>query len=327
MGRRAPAVPVSLGDLEAGGARVVIAQGDVAREDDVRRVLAEIAADMPPLRGVFHLAGVLDDGVLAQQTWARFEKAMAPKVAGAWHLHRLTDALDFFVLFSSMASVFGSPGQGNYAAANGFLDGLAHFRRARGHGRPEHQLGTVGRRGDGDDAHRTGHPPLGRTGHRPDPGRAGSCRARAGARPIGGADRRPAGQLGEGAGAVSAGCAAVAAARSRAAKTVRRGRLSHSTGGVVVAGAGAAAPGAQPSGVRHRSRARTGHPRARTGSVVSARHARRLERARARFADGARAQEPAAAQHRPAATVDAGVRLPDGRRARRLFHREVCSER
>ncbi len=132
MGRRAPAAPASLGELEASGARIVLAQGDVALEDDVRRVLAEIAADMPPLRGIFHLAGVLDDGVLAQQTWPRFEKAMAPKIAGAWHLHRLTDALDFFVLFSSMASVLGAPGQGNYAAANGFLDGLAHFRRGRG---------------------------------------------------------------------------------------------------------------------------------------------------------------------------------------------------
>jgi acyl transferase domain-containing protein/D-arabinose 1-dehydrogenase-like Zn-dependent alcohol dehydrogenase/acyl carrier protein/NADP-dependent 3-hydroxy acid dehydrogenase YdfG len=132
LGRRPPTSSESSGELEAAGARVVFAQGDVAREDDVRRVLGEIAAGMPPLRGVFHLAGVLDDGVLAQQTWQRFEKAMAPKIAGAWHLHRLTDSLDFFVMFSSMASVLGAPGQANYAAANGFLDGLAQFRRARG---------------------------------------------------------------------------------------------------------------------------------------------------------------------------------------------------
>ena len=100
----------------------------------MRRVLAEISAALPPLRGIVHAAGVLDDGVLAQQTLARFDKVCAPKVRGAWHLHRLTAActLDFFVMFSSLASVLGGPGQGNYGAANAFLDALAHQRRARG---------------------------------------------------------------------------------------------------------------------------------------------------------------------------------------------------
>ncbi len=75
---------------------------------------------MPPLRGVIHSAGALADGILLQQDWERFSEAMRAKVAGAWNLHTLTMAqpLDFFVLFSSIAGVLGSPGQGNHAAAN-----------------------------------------------------------------------------------------------------------------------------------------------------------------------------------------------------------------
>jgi acyl carrier protein len=89
---------------------------------------------MPPLRGIFHLAAVLDDGILLQLNQERFETVMGPKAKGAWNLHRLTldRPLDFFVLFSSVASVLSSPGQGNYVAANAFLDALAHHRRAAG---------------------------------------------------------------------------------------------------------------------------------------------------------------------------------------------------
>ena len=103
---------------------------DVADAGQVAGLLREIA----PLRGIIHAAGVLDDGVVAQQTWPRFARVMAPKIAGAWHLHRLTQnaPLDFFVLFSSAAALLGSLGQASYAAANAFLDALAHYRRARG---------------------------------------------------------------------------------------------------------------------------------------------------------------------------------------------------
>jgi acyl carrier protein len=89
---------------------------------------------MPPLRGIIHAAGVLDDGSLLQQSWSRFEKVMAPKIEGAWHLHALTQhmPLQFFVLFSAGAALLGSPGQSNYAAANAFLDGLAHYRHQQG---------------------------------------------------------------------------------------------------------------------------------------------------------------------------------------------------
>jgi acyl carrier protein len=123
-----------LAELEALGATIVVAKGDVARETDVIRVLAEIDASLPPLRGVIHAAGVIDDGAIFQQSWERFETVMAPKVQGAWNLHRYTldHQLDFFVLFSSMSSVIGSAGQSNYAAANAYMDALAHYRRANG---------------------------------------------------------------------------------------------------------------------------------------------------------------------------------------------------
>jgi myxalamid-type polyketide synthase MxaB len=96
--------------------------------------LTEIEQEWPPLRGIIHAAGVLDDGVLQKQGWERFAQVLAPKVAGAWSLHRLTKGspLDFFVAFSSVASLLGSAGQGNYSAANAFLDQLAHYRQALG---------------------------------------------------------------------------------------------------------------------------------------------------------------------------------------------------
>ncbi|NTU85094.1 MAG: KR domain-containing protein, partial [Chloroflexales bacterium] len=121
------------------GARVVAASGDIADAADVRRILlacgrAGSAEGLPPLRGIIHAAGVIDDGVLLQQSWPRFAEVMAPKIDGAWHLHALTQEqpLDLFVLFSSASSVMGSPGQANYTAANAFLDGLAHFRHSLG---------------------------------------------------------------------------------------------------------------------------------------------------------------------------------------------------
>ena len=124
----------AIAELERMGAQVLAVQGDVSCEDDVKRILAEIGQAMPPLRGVIHCAGVLDDGVLLQQTWPRFMSVFSPKVNGSWNLHKLTrdESLDFFVMFSSVASALGSPGQGNYAAANAFMDSLAHYRRAQG---------------------------------------------------------------------------------------------------------------------------------------------------------------------------------------------------
>jgi phthiocerol/phenolphthiocerol synthesis type-I polyketide synthase C len=88
-----------------------------------------------PIIGITHTAMVLDDGLIKSLTPERIEKVLAPKVAGARNLDLLTrkDALDYFILFSSAAAMFGNPGQGNYVAANGYLDGLARQRRALGH--------------------------------------------------------------------------------------------------------------------------------------------------------------------------------------------------
>ena len=135
-GRSAPSASAdrALRKLQQAGAHVVTMRADVSKEEDVRRILEQIEETMPPLRGIIHCAGVIDDGVLIQQEWRRFEKVLDPKVMGAWHLHEMTKALelDFFVMFSSISSLFGSVGQGNYAAANAFLDALAHHRRSKG---------------------------------------------------------------------------------------------------------------------------------------------------------------------------------------------------
>jgi phthiocerol/phenolphthiocerol synthesis type-I polyketide synthase C len=124
----------TLDALRADGTEVVVARGDVTRADQLAAVLESISASMPPLRGVVHAAGVLDDGILQRLDERRLRDVMAPKVEGAWNLHTLTrdTALDFFVLFSSAASLLGSPGQAHYAAANAFLDALAWHRRAEG---------------------------------------------------------------------------------------------------------------------------------------------------------------------------------------------------
>ncbi|HLF25325.1 MAG TPA: SDR family NAD(P)-dependent oxidoreductase [Anaerolineae bacterium] len=136
MGRSDPSDEAhsAIGKLEQLGARIVVAKGDVSRREDVANVLALMGNNLPPLKGIIHSAGTLDDGALTQQTWARCVAVMNPKVAGAWHLHALTQhaPLDFFMLFSSVASLLGSAGQGNHAAANAFLDALAHWRRAQG---------------------------------------------------------------------------------------------------------------------------------------------------------------------------------------------------
>ena len=136
VGRRGPTPEVqpALDSLRETGARIEVSSADVSRPEDLASVLGHVRGTMPPWKGVVHCAGVLSDGVVQRLDWPRFETVFAPKLQGAWNLHvqLLGTPLDFFVLFSSVASVFGSPAQGNYAAANAFLDSLAHYRAARG---------------------------------------------------------------------------------------------------------------------------------------------------------------------------------------------------
>ncbi|WP_120313896.1 type I polyketide synthase, partial [Mycobacterium alsense] len=120
-------------ELTEAGASVSVVACDVADRGAVAALLARVPA-AHPLRGVFHAAGVLDDGLIDSLTPDRVDAVLRAKVDGAWNLHELTADLNLsaFVMFSSMAGIVGAPGQANYAAANSFLDALAAYRHARG---------------------------------------------------------------------------------------------------------------------------------------------------------------------------------------------------
>ncbi|MEM7594059.1 MAG: SDR family NAD(P)-dependent oxidoreductase, partial [Cyanobacteria bacterium P01_A01_bin.83] len=116
-----------IAQLEQQDVTVNIVQADITNYDAVKNMVTAY-----PIKGIIHAAGILDDGLLQSQTWSRFEQVIAPKVTGAWNLHQATEEikLDFFVMFSSVASLIGSPGQSNYSVANAGLDAIARYRRS-----------------------------------------------------------------------------------------------------------------------------------------------------------------------------------------------------
>ncbi|MEZ0369155.1 MAG: SDR family NAD(P)-dependent oxidoreductase, partial [Candidatus Sericytochromatia bacterium] len=137
IGRSGAATPVqaeAVAELQSQGVQVEIPTVDVADSDALKAVLERIRSNLPPLRGVIHAAGVLRDGLIANQTPEAVRTVFQPKIAGAWHLHQLTlaDPLDFFICYSSITAPLGMPGQANYAAANSFLDALMEYRRSLG---------------------------------------------------------------------------------------------------------------------------------------------------------------------------------------------------
>ena len=136
VGRRPPSAEAQakIKDIEDLGATVRVGCADVGDRAQLEEAMAENLSPANPLRGVIHAAGLIDDGAILFQDETRFDQVMSPKVDGAWHLHQLTlkMPLDFFVLFSSGAGLFGNPGQSSYAAASVFLDALATARFAAG---------------------------------------------------------------------------------------------------------------------------------------------------------------------------------------------------
>lgn len=115
------------------GIRLVAAACDVTSRQSVEKLLSKIRSEGRPIRGVIHSAMVLEDKTLANMTPEQMTRVLAPKVRGTWNLHDATlgDPINMFVMFSSVSSLLGSAGQGNYAAANAFLDSMAHYRRSR----------------------------------------------------------------------------------------------------------------------------------------------------------------------------------------------------
>ncbi|MFS7874215.1 SDR family NAD(P)-dependent oxidoreductase [Streptomyces asiaticus] len=136
-GRTAPvgAAARTLAELSAAGTRITVVTGDIARPDTAERLVAAATADEGESpHGVVHCAMVLDDAAVANIREDQLRRVWAPKATGAWRLHQATEGhrLDWFVVYSSMASLLGNAGQGAYAAANAWLDGFAAWRSARG---------------------------------------------------------------------------------------------------------------------------------------------------------------------------------------------------
>ena len=136
VGRREPSEEIreQIAKLQDGGVRIHALVADISERRDVEKIFEQISESGADLRGIVHAAGTLDDGTLRQQTREKFAKVFAAKIKGSSLLDEFSRkySLDFFVLFGSAASVLGSGGQSNHAAANGFLDALSGQRQREG---------------------------------------------------------------------------------------------------------------------------------------------------------------------------------------------------
>ena len=133
-GKPGPSASRAIEEITRAGTQVEVLQADITSLEQVRTLIGLAHRQDLPLRGIVHAAGVLRDRLLPAMSWEDIQQVLGPKVDGAWNLHLASRAcpLDFFVCFSSTASTLGSAGQANYAAANAFVDALAHQRRAVG---------------------------------------------------------------------------------------------------------------------------------------------------------------------------------------------------
>lgn len=136
VSRRAPSAEedAAMERARTSGARVEHRRTDLTDRQAVEMLIGEIGETMPPLRGIMHAAAVIDDALVTDLRPERFDAVLGPKVRGAWYLHEATRdlPLEFFVMFSSVATIFPQPGHGSYAAANSFLDSFAAYRRGLG---------------------------------------------------------------------------------------------------------------------------------------------------------------------------------------------------
>jgi acyl transferase domain-containing protein/acyl carrier protein len=135
VSRRAPdeSARQRIARLESTGASLRIFSADTADQSQLRSVFETIRAELAPLKGVFHLAAVMEPALIGKMDGLGLERVMHSKAGTAWALHQNLDGcdLDFFVLFSSIAAAFGQPGLGSYAAANAYVEALGRYRRAR----------------------------------------------------------------------------------------------------------------------------------------------------------------------------------------------------
>ena len=122
-----------LSQIEIPDVKIETVAIDISKKEDVQALMQKFGVEWPELKGIIHAAGIIEDGTLLTQNWDMFEKVFAPKVKGSWNLHEasLNKSLDFFILFSSVASLIGSPGQINYSSANAYMDALAYSTRQR----------------------------------------------------------------------------------------------------------------------------------------------------------------------------------------------------